>query len=64
MIERARMERCSYLSFYSDYFTIEKVLVWLEREDTDVEIIAGYGLCLVVVTYFLARLLQFFMGSF
>ncbi len=64
MIERARVERYGGLSFCSDYFTIEKVLIWLEREDTGVEMIAGYGLCLVVVTYFLARLLQFFIGGY
>lgn len=58
MTERAWRKEDNCINFASDYCLIEQVLGWLEREDTDVERIAGYGLCLATVTYFLARLFQ------
>jgi len=59
MTERAWRKEDSCLSFSSNYCLIEQVLDWLEREDTDAEKMAGYGLCLAAITYFLARLFQF-----
>ncbi|MDD3895301.1 MAG: hypothetical protein PHU36_09850 [Syntrophomonadaceae bacterium] len=48
-------------SCYTDFGLIDRLLDWLEREDGELEIIAGYGLCLATVTYFAARLVQALM---
>lgn len=61
MMERAWRKEEHCVGFSTDYCLIEKVLGWLEREDTDVEKVAGYGLCLATFTYFLARLFQSFV---
>lgn len=61
MTGRAWREEDNCVGFSSDFCVIEKVLGWLEREDSDVERVAGYGLCLAAVTYFIARLFQSFI---
>jgi hypothetical protein len=42
---------------YTDFDLIDRVLDWLEKEDGELEIMVGYGLCLVAVTYFAAHLI-------
>jgi len=38
---------------------VDKVMHWLEREDTVGEQLIGYGICVVAGIYFLAGLLRF-----
>lgn len=58
VFERALRERESYTSFTLNYNLVERVLYWLEKDDSDLEKVIGYSICLMVVTYFLARTLQ------
>lgn len=61
MIEKALRDEdncTAFTAFSFDYCIIEKMLEWLEREDTDVERLAATGLCLATVTYFLAEMFQ------
>jgi len=46
---------------YADFRLIDRTLDWLEREDGELEKIAGIGFCLAAVTYFAARLVQALM---
>ncbi len=57
-MERAWRERGEYVCSLSGYCVIEKVLEWLERGDTELERVTGYGICLASCTYFIARLIQ------
>lgn len=57
-MERVWREEDNCMEFDSEYGVIDRVLWWLEREDTDMDKMAGYGLCLAAVTYFVARLIQ------
>lgn len=41
---------------YTDFDLIDQVLDWLERKDGDLELMVGYGLCLVAAAYFAAHL--------
>ncbi len=34
----------------------DRVLVWLEGDDTELEKVLGYGICLAATTYAMARL--------
>ena len=56
--EKALREKDNCTDFFFDYCIIEKVLHWLEKEDSDIEKLAGTGLCLATVTYFFAKMLQ------
>lgn len=58
-MERALRSESNCTRYTFDCCIIEKVLGWLEKEDTDLEKLAGYGLCVAALTYFSARLLQF-----
>lgn len=40
-----------------DELIINKILSWLEKEDSDFDKVLSYGLCLTAFTYFWARLL-------
>lgn len=57
-MERALRRKAEYALTISGSSVVEKVLDWLEREDSELERVAGYGLCLASVTYFLAKLTQ------
>ncbi len=46
---------------YTDFVLIDRLLDWLEREDGELEILAGFWLCLAAVTYFAAHLVRAFM---
>lgn len=35
---------------------VDRLLSWLESDDTEFEVIFGYGVCLAAVTYFIGRL--------
>ena len=35
---------------------IDRVLGWLESDDTEFEKVFGYSICLAAITYFIARL--------
>lgn len=39
-----------------DYSFVDRVLSWLESDDTEFEKVFGYCICLAAVTYFIARL--------
>jgi hypothetical protein len=39
-----------------DYSIIDRLLGWLESDDTEFEKVFGYSICLAAVTYFIARL--------
>lgn len=57
-MERTWKENGLYeLSF--DCLVVEKVLGWLEREDTEAERMVAYGLCLAAVAYFLAGIFHY-----
>jgi hypothetical protein len=57
-MEKALRGKEEYLLTISGDSVLEKVLDWLEREDSELERVAGYGLCLASVAYFLAKLAQ------
>lgn len=44
---RTDIEHCSIVDY---------ILSWLESDDTEFEMVFGYGICLAAVTYFIARL--------
>lgn len=46
---------------YTDLGLFDRVMDWLEREDGELEVMAGTGLCLIAVTYFAAHLVQALM---
>jgi len=56
--EKAWWEEDNCADFSFDCYIIERVLHWLEKEDSDIEKLAGTGLCLAAVTYFFAKMLQ------
>jgi|BarGraNGADG00212_2_1021979.scaffolds.fasta_scaffold107727_2 hypothetical protein len=39
-----------------DYSIVDRLLGWLESDDTEFEKVIGYCICLAAVTYFIARL--------
>lgn len=39
-----------------NYDIIDRLLSWLESDDTEFEKVFGYSICLAAVTYFIARL--------
>jgi predicted metal-dependent hydrolase len=41
-----------------DLGLLDKALEWLEKEDSEIEKMTGYGICLASLTYFLARMVQ------
>lgn len=45
-------------AYCEDFGLIDRVLDWLEREDGELEIMAGFWLCLTAVTYFFAHFVQ------
>lgn len=59
-MEKVWSEKEKYLltSSVSGCSVLEKALEWLEKEDSEIERMTGYGICLASVTYFLARLAQ------
>lgn len=57
-MERAWKEKEACGDFDVEFKIIDRVRAWLEGEDSDLEIVMSYGLCLAAVTYFLARLGQ------
>lgn len=56
-MERALRVKDEY-TCYKDLGLFDMILDWLEREDGELEIMAGFGLCLATVTYFIAHLFQ------
>lgn len=39
-----------------DYSVVDRVLGWLESDDTEFEKVFGYSICLAAMTYFIARI--------
>ncbi|TEB10684.1 hypothetical protein Pmgp_02135 [Pelotomaculum propionicicum] len=60
-MERVWKEENTMINFKTDYDVIEILLGWLEKDDTEIEKLFGYGLCLAAVTYFVSRLFQSFL---
>ncbi len=56
--EKVLRDSESCTRFTLNYDLIENLLNWLEKDDSDLEKVIGYSICLMVVTYFLARTLQ------
>ena len=59
-MEKVWREKEKYLltSSVSGRSVLDKALEWLEKEDSEIEKMTGYGICLASLTYFLARMVQ------
>ncbi|HHU85241.1 MAG: hypothetical protein ACOX86_10400 [Pelotomaculaceae bacterium] len=59
-MEKVWREKEKYLltSSVSGCSVLDKALEWLEKEDSEIEKMTGYGICLASLTYFLARMVQ------
>jgi hypothetical protein len=55
--EKALNKRESCMFTFNCNF-LDRVLDWLEKDDSDLEKFISCSICLMVVTYFLARTLQ------
>ena len=57
-MERVWKEDRAMIDLKTDFCIIEKLLCWLEKDDTEIERVIGYCFCLAAVTYFVSRLFQ------
>ena len=57
-MERVWKEDSTMINLKTDFCVIDKLLCWLEKDDTEIETLVGYCFCLATVTYFISRLFQ------
>ncbi|HPZ44448.1 MAG TPA: hypothetical protein PL078_10720 [Bacillota bacterium] len=59
-MEKVWREKDKYLLTLSvsGYSILDRALEWLEKEDSEIEKMVAYGICLAALTYFIAGLVR------
>lgn len=57
-VEKAWRGFQSYSAIILEDGFVNMVMEWLEKDDSEVERLIGYSLCLAALTYFLTKLCQ------